>query len=68
MIVVMDLAKQTSPLLTMSVVGNRSLVSFGPVFDSDKLKQTHMHSPQRIVNQMPWSMTSTTNQRKLRVR
>lgn len=38
MIVVMDLAKQSSPSLIMSE-GNRSnLVSVGPVFDSNKLK------------------------------
>jgi hypothetical protein len=30
-----------------------------------RFEQTHMYSPQRIVNQMPWSMTSTANQKKL---
>jgi hypothetical protein len=30
-----------------------------------KLKQTHTHSPRRIVNQVPQEMTSMTNQKKL---
>ena len=41
----------TSSLLTMSVGNRNSLLSVGPVFDS--------------VSQVPWSMTSMTDQKKL---
>ncbi|KAF8492731.1 hypothetical protein F5888DRAFT_1636885 [Russula emetica] len=50
---------------TSDIATWETLLSVGPVFDSNTLKQTHMDSVQRILNQMPSSMTSTTNQKKL---